>query len=83
MKLTDWIHYNYRISWGTEFSRASKILSTNSEDINQAFHKALNLECQGVEKIAVHSGPVLAIDLTSLNPVAQDRTAIVLRFMPR
>lgn len=81
-ELTDSVHGNDAVSGLTEGPGPSQVLSTNSEDVGESLHQASYLHFQRVEESTVNSGPVFAVHLLPLNPVAQDGAAIVLRLMP-
>lgn len=83
LKLTNGVHGDGAIGGLAEGSGPSQVLGTNSEYVRQSLHQAANLDLQGVEKGPVDSGPVFAVNLLALNPVAQDGTTIVLGLVPR
>lgn len=81
-KLTDGVHGDNAIGGLAEGPRPSQVLCTHPEDVGESFHQAGNLHLQRVEEGAVDSGPVFAVHLLSLDPVAQDWATIILRLVP-
>lgn len=81
-KLTDGVHGNDAVAGLAEGSGPGQVLSTHSEDVGESLHQAGDLHVQRVEEGPVHSGPVFAVHLLPLDPVAQDRTAVILRLVP-
>ena len=82
MALTDGVHGDGAVSGLAEWPRPSQVLSAHSENIGESLHQAGNLDVQRVEESAIHSGPVFAVHLLPLDPVAQDRASVVLWLMP-
>lgn len=81
-KLTDGVHGNDAVAGLAEGSGPGQVLSTHSEDVGESLHQAGDLHLQRIEEGPVHSGPVFAVHLLPLDPVAQDRTAVILRLVP-
>lgn len=81
-KLTDGIHGNNAVGGVAEGPGPGQVLRTHSEDVGESLHQARDLDLQRVEEGTVDSGPVFAVHLLSLDPVAQDRATIILRLMP-
>lgn len=81
--LTDGVHGDGAVSGLAERPGPGQVLSTHSEDVGESLHQAHHLHVQRVEQDAVDSGPVFAVHLLPLDPVAQDRAAVILRLVPR
>lgn len=81
-QLTDGIHGSGAVAGLAEWPRPSKVLGTHSKNVDESLHQASNLHLQRVEEGPVHSGPVFAVHLLPLDPVAQDRAAIILGLVP-
>lgn len=81
-KLTDGVHGDDAVCGLTEGPGPGQVFGTHSEDVGESLHQASDLHIQRVEEGSVHSGPVFAVHLLPLDPVAQDRAAVVLWLMP-
>lgn len=81
-KLTYCVHGDRAVGGLTEGSGPGQVLSTYSEDVGEPLHQAGDLHLQRVEQGTIDSGPVFAVHLLSLDPVAQDRAAVILRLVP-
>lgn len=81
-KLTDGIHGNGAVGGLAEGPRPGQVFGTHSEDVSKTLMQAGDLHPQRVQEGPVDSGPVFAVHLLPLDPVAQDWAAIILRFMP-
>ena len=80
--LTDGVHGDDAVSGLAEGPGTSQVFSTHSEDVGESLHQAGDLHLQRVEEGAVDTGPVFAVHLLPLDPVAQDGAAVVLRLVP-
>ncbi len=81
-KLTDGVHGDCAVSGLTEWPGPGQVLCAYSEDVGKSLHQASDLHFQRVEQGTVDSGPVFAVHLFSLDPVAQDRAAVILWLVP-
>lgn len=80
--LTDGVHGDRAVGGLAEGSGSGQVLRTHPEDVGESLHQAGDLHVQGVEQRPVDSGPVLAVHLLPLDPVAQDGAAVVLGLVP-
>lgn len=80
--LTDGIHGYGAVCGVTEGPGSSQVLCTYSEDVGESLHQPRDLHIKGVDEGPVHSGPVFAVHLLPLNPVAQNWATVILWLMP-